>query len=52
VREPAKPWVTDVGENVTVDDPQFLNPTTGAYRAPAGLTFTPILVDQIGPRKP
>ncbi len=52
IREPARPWVTDVGENVTVDDPQFFNPATGTYRAPTGVNFAPIPVERIGPRKP
>jgi hypothetical protein len=50
IREQAKPFVLDVGDNVTVDDRSFFTPETGAHRVPAGMKFDPIAVEQIGPR--
>ncbi|MFN7920737.1 MAG: right-handed parallel beta-helix repeat-containing protein [Bryobacteraceae bacterium] len=50
IREPAKPWVNDVGDNVVVSDPEFFTPATGDFRVPAGMKFEPIPLEQIGPR--
>jgi hypothetical protein len=52
IREPARPWVKEVGENITVEDPAFFNPATRAYRVPAGLSFPVIPVERIGIRNP
>jgi hypothetical protein len=51
IREPAKPYVTDIGDNDIVQDASFFDPATGAYKLPAGKKFQTIPVDQIGPRK-
>jgi hypothetical protein len=51
VREPARPWVLDVGENVVVEDASFFTPATGAHRIPAGVAFEAIEVEKIGPRR-
>ena len=51
IRDAAKPFVLDVGENVTVEDASFFTPATGAYRAPAGMKFEAIPVEQIGLRR-
>jgi hypothetical protein len=46
IRQPAKPFVTDVGENITLDTDSGFNPATGAYTGPG----TNIPFSQIGPR--
>ena len=48
IRQPAKPYVTDVGDNTTLDSTGGFNPATGAYSGPG----TTIPFDQIGPRPP
>lgn len=51
IRDVAKPYVTDLGDNTTLTDASFFTPATGAYRLPAGIAFDPIAVEKIGPRK-
>ncbi|MFN8940807.1 MAG: right-handed parallel beta-helix repeat-containing protein [Acidobacteriota bacterium] len=50
VREPARPWVVDVGENLEVKDASFFTPATGGHRVPAGFPFEVIAVEKIGRR--
>lgn len=51
IRKEAMPYVTDVGDNVTVTDKDFFTPATGAFKIPAGAKFEPIPVNEIGIRK-
>ncbi len=51
VREPARPWVVDVDDNLTVEDPSFFTPATGAHRLPPGTAFEPIPIHRIGSRR-
>jgi hypothetical protein len=51
IREPARPFVTDVADNESLTDPSFFDASTGRFRLPAGKEFEPIPVEQIGPRR-
>jgi hypothetical protein len=51
IRETAKPFVTDIAENVVVENSSFFTPATGAYQMPAGLDWERIKVEEIGVRK-
>jgi parallel beta-helix repeat protein len=50
IRQPAKPFVTDVGDNTTLDSDSGFNPATGAYAMPLGAPHTQIPFILIGPR--
>ncbi|MCA2963008.1 MAG: right-handed parallel beta-helix repeat-containing protein [Acidobacteriaceae bacterium] len=52
IRESARPWVKEMGDNVEVTDPAFFDPATRVYRTPPGVNFPSIPIDKIGIRKP